>query len=136
MAERVLFVLVMAVVLIVAYRLFTSAQLRKVRQTASVDPLLQTARPGVPTILYFTTPTCSVCVTHQWPALMQVVADLGEQLQVIRVDATEDPAAAERWGVFSVPMTFILGPDGQPQQVNHGCVDAPKLKRQLQALSA
>ena len=87
-----------------------------------------------PVILYFTTPECAPCKTIQRPALQRVQELLGEQLQVIEVDATRQPELASQWGVLSVPTTFVLDASGRPQFVNHGATRAEKLLEQLQRL--
>jgi thioredoxin-like negative regulator of GroEL len=134
MLERLLIVIVLGVVCVAAYTAFTRLQLRRAGRTAQADALLNHFKNGVPAIVYFTTPTCAPCHTQQTPAIERVRAEFGEQVQVFRVDATEDAEAAERWGVFSVPTTFILDGQGQPREVNYGVADAVKLKRQLQAV--
>src|ERR1700752_923070 len=64
--------------------------------------------PNKPVIVYFTTPDCVPCRTVQRPALDQIRKLLGEKLQVIEIDASERPDLAQRWGVMSVPTTFLL----------------------------
>jgi thioredoxin 1 len=92
---------------------------------------LESITPGVPAILYFTTPTCVPCKTVQRPALEKVTGLLEDQVQVIEVDCTERPELAEFWGVLSVPTTFIIDGSGQPRQVNHGVTRSEKLLAQL-----
>jgi len=87
--------------------------------------------PGIPGILYFTTPTCAPCKTVQRPAIQQVQHTLGNEIQVIEVDASERLDLAKEWGVISVPTTFILDKNGQPRQINHGVARAEKLLAQL-----
>ncbi len=93
---------------------------------------LESIRPGIPAILYFTTPGCVPCKTVQRPALQSLIALLGERLQVIEVNAEERHDLADYWGVLSVPTTFILDSRGEPRRVNQGVADADKLLRQLQ----
>jgi thiol-disulfide isomerase/thioredoxin len=88
--------------------------------------------PGLPAVLYFTTPYCMPCKTVQRPALAELQSRLGEQIQVIQVDALERPHLADYWGVLSVPTTFIIDSHGEPRQVNHGVASAQKLLEQLQ----
>lgn len=131
MIERILTVIVLIVVAYVVYRLYTQWQLTIARNG---DPLLCNFQPGVPAIVYFSTPTCAPCRLQQTPTLQQLLDDLGEQqVQVIKVDATEQPEAADRWGVLSVPTTFVLDRNGKPRTVHNGVVDLKTLKRELQS---
>jgi thiol-disulfide isomerase/thioredoxin len=96
------------------------------------DPILRRLEPGIPAIVYFTTPDCIPCRTQQQPALAQLTRTLGsEGVQIIKIDATQDPESADRWGVFSAPTTFIIDRHGKTRAVNHGVANADKLRRQL-----
>jgi thiol-disulfide isomerase/thioredoxin len=136
MIERILVTLILIATGVAAYRLFTHRHLHRAIINAASDPVLRGLKPGVPTIVYFTTPTCIPCKTQQQPALSRLQSELGEMIQIIKIDATEDTAAADRWGVISAPTTFILDSNGQPREVNYGVADADKLKRQIQAVTA
>lgn len=89
------------------------------------------AQPGIPAILYFTTANCVPCKTIQRPALKKLKDQLGDRLQVIEVDAEQHPSLASRWGVLSVPTTYIIGKNGEIRQVNHGATRAEKILDQL-----
>jgi thiol-disulfide isomerase/thioredoxin len=134
MIERLILVGVLALVGVVAYHLFSRYHLKRAAGNAQTDPLLQALKPGIPAILYFTTPTCIPCRTQQQPALARLQAELGDGIQIIQIDATQNADAAERWGVFSAPTTFLLDIQRQVREVNYGVADTPKLKRQLDAL--
>jgi thioredoxin-like negative regulator of GroEL len=95
---------------------------------------LYTARLGQPVLLYFTTPTCAPCKTIQRPDIQRVSATIGEQLQIVEVDATKHPELASRWGVLTVPTTFLIDARGQARFVNHGVTRAEKLLQQIRAL--
>lgn len=97
-------------------------------------PTLFDSLPGKPVLVYFTTPTCVPCKTVQKPAIQQVCNSFGEHLQIIEIDATERPDLAERWGVMSVPTTFLLDARGQARYVNNGVARAEKLMQQIQTL--
>ena len=100
--------------------------------TDSLGTAITTA--GKPVILYFTTPGCVPCKTIQKPALGQVQSLLGEHLQIVEVDASQQPDLAQRWGVLSVPTTFVIDSRGQARHVNHGVARAEKLLKQLHGL--
>jgi len=89
-------------------------------------------QPGKPTILYFTTPTCAPCKTLQRPAIDSIKERMGEKLQVIEIDASQQTDLAKEWGVLSVPTTYVLDADGKPRHVNHGVAPAAKLIQQLE----
>jgi thioredoxin 1 len=97
---------------------------------------LEVLTPGVPGILYFTTPDCVPCRTRQRPALQQLQTRLGQDFQIIQVDATEKPDLADYWGVLSVPTTFIIDSRGRPRRVNHGVQSAEDLYKQIKAIEA
>jgi thioredoxin-like negative regulator of GroEL len=89
---------------------------------------------GIPTLMYFTTPTCAPCKTVQRPAIERIKQLLGECLRIIEVDASVQTELATQWGVMSVPTTFILDETGRPRHINHGVTSAEKLLKQLEAL--
>lgn len=93
---------------------------------------LETLRPGIPAVLYFTAPGCAPCRTVQRPALRQLLEALGEGIQVIEVDASQRPDLADYWGVLSLPTTFVIDSRGRPRRVNHGAVRVEKLLKQLE----
>jgi thioredoxin-like negative regulator of GroEL len=134
MIDRLIVIVMLAGLAMAAYRLLALWQVRRAARAALSDPVLAGLRPGVPAILYFTTPACAPCRTQQRPALHNLLVELGEAVQVIEVNALEQADAASRWGVLSVPTTFILDRQGRPRQINHGVAGPDKLKRQLQAL--
>ncbi|HKW59064.1 MAG TPA: thioredoxin family protein [Candidatus Dormibacteraeota bacterium] len=84
------------------------------------------APAGEPYILYFTGDTCTVCKTHQEPAL----ARLGE-VRIHKVDAVEERDLADRFHVYTLPTTVVMAADGRAVHVNYGYAPAPKLVRQL-----
>ena len=113
---------------------FAVTQLRLVilqRANRQVDLGLDNFRASVPAILYFTTPDCAPCRTVQGPAMEQLRAEFGERLQIVTVDASERTDLADKWGVLSVPTTFIIDMHGQPRHVNNGVTSAGKLRQQL-----
>ncbi|HET9909425.1 MAG TPA: thioredoxin family protein [Anaerolineales bacterium] len=90
--------------------------------------------PKKPVIVYFTTPDCVPCKTVQRPALDQIRSLLGEKLQVVEINAYERPDLAQRWGVMSVPTTFLLDASGEARYVNNGVARVEKLMEQVKTL--
>jgi thioredoxin-like negative regulator of GroEL len=88
--------------------------------------------PGRPAILLFTTPDCAPCKTVQRPAIENVIERYRGRLQFIEVDAYQQDDLAAKWGVLTVPTTFIIDSEGRPRGVNMGVARAPRLIAQLQ----
>lgn len=95
---------------------------------------LESLQPGIPAILYFTTPDCVPCRTIQRPALARLQAQMVSAVQIIEVDASSHPDVANYWGVLSVPTTFIIDSHGEARRVNHGVASADKLQAQIAAV--
>jgi thiol-disulfide isomerase/thioredoxin len=133
MIERTIVVLILLVLGTVLYCGLRRYHVRRAAINAPHDPILRDLRPNIPTIVYFTTPSCIPCRTQQKPALSRLQSELGDNIQIIEIDAVDNPEAADRWGVFSAPTTFVLDAHGQPREVNHGVADANKLKQQILA---
>jgi thioredoxin-like negative regulator of GroEL len=79
-----------------------------------------------PYVIYFTGDSCTVCRTHQEPAL----ARLGD-VRVERVDAVRERELADRFHVYTLPTTVVMAADGRAVHVNYGYASAPTLQRQL-----
>jgi len=79
-----------------------------------------------PYILYFTGDSCTVCRTHQEPAL----ARLGD-VRIDKVDAVNERVLADQFHVYTLPTTVVMAADGNALHVNYGYAPAPKLERQL-----
>ena len=90
--------------------------------------------PDKPVIVYFTTPDCVPCKTIQRPALNKLSSLMGDKLEVVEIDATQQPDLAKQWGVMSVPTTFLLNARGEARYVNNGVARVEKLMEQLQTL--
>ena len=79
-----------------------------------------------PYILYFTGEGCTVCRTHQEPAL----AKLGG-VRVDKVDAIAERQLAESFHVYTLPTTVVMCSNGKALHVNYGYASARKLEGQL-----
>jgi len=90
--------------------------------------------PNKPVLVYFTTPDCVPCKTVQRPAIDRVSNLLGENLEIVEIDATQHPDLAKVWCVMSVPTTFVLDAHGEARYVNNGVARAEKLLEQIETL--
>jgi thioredoxin-like negative regulator of GroEL len=79
-----------------------------------------------PYILYFTGDNCSVCRTHQEPALAKLAG-----VRVDKVDAIAERELADRFQVYTLPTTVVMSAEGRSLHVNYGYAPANKLERQL-----
>jgi thioredoxin-like negative regulator of GroEL len=108
---------VLAAACLEAYR---SARARRMAAGATAAPASE------PYILYFTGDSCTVCRTHQEPALAKLGA-----IRVDKVDAVAERDLADRFHVYTLPTTVVMAADGRALHVNYGYAPAPKLERQL-----
>lgn len=79
-----------------------------------------------PYILYFTGENCTLCRTHQEPALRRLPG-----VRVERVDAVADRDLSRRFSVYTIPTTVVISAAGEPLHVNYGYAPADRLRRQL-----
>ena len=131
-SEPVLRFLLAAGLIIAAWAIYRLANRAILTSAASLES--PSPRSGNPSIVYFTTPDCAPCRTVQRPAIQRLQQVLGEQLDVVEIDAVEQPDLARKWGVLSVPTTFVLDRQGKPLHVNHGVTPSDKLLKQVQSV--
>lgn len=79
-----------------------------------------------PYILYFTGENCTVCRTHQEPALAKLSG-----VRVDKVDAITERELADRFHVYTLPTTVVMSAEGRSLNVNYGYAPTTKLERQL-----
>jgi thioredoxin 1 len=128
--ERTLLTLALLALGAVMIWLVQSRLKRRASRLAQHDHLLAPYL-GQAAIVYFYSAACVPCRTLQGPALDRLARELGDRIQIVRVDAEADPEAAMRWGVLTAPTTFVIGADGRTRAVNHGYTSETVLKRQL-----
>ena len=128
MAGRALILVIVSAAALAAWQLLQRRAARR-RDAAGLESLGY--RPGLPAILYFTSPGCAPCESVQKPALARLGERFEGRLQILEVDASERPALADAWGVLAVPTTFVIDASGRPRRVNHGPTREPALLAQL-----
>ena len=125
MIERILTAVVLILLGVLAYRLLLSAQRRLV---ARATP----AATGQPSLLVFTSPACAPCKLQQMPIVNRLMAEWGDRISLRVVDVTEQPQAASRFGVWSLPTTIVLDAGGHVSALNQGVASEQKLREQFE----
>lgn len=82
-------------------------------------------------VLVFSTPDCAPCKMVQRPALEDLERRFPGRVVVYEIDALEAPALADRFGIFTVPSTVVIAPDGGVRAVNSGVTTAERLAAQI-----
>jgi thiol-disulfide isomerase/thioredoxin len=127
---------VAAMVILTRWRLGRATAGLRARSSQGLWTALGTAPDGRPSLVVFSTPSCTVCRTEQYPAVATVEAIFGSALRILRVDLSRQPAAATAFKVLTAPSTALLTGDGQVGDFNHGFAPADQLTAQLSALGA
>jgi thioredoxin-like negative regulator of GroEL len=91
---------------------------------------------GRPSLVVFSTPSCTACRTAQYPAVEAVEANFGSALRILKVDLSRQPNVAAAFRVLTAPSTAVLTADGRLGSFNHGFAPADQLAAQLSALGA
>ncbi len=99
---------------------FRSLRARRLAAGTTLAPAAE------PYILYFTGESCTVCRTHQEPALAKLAT-----VRVDKVDAIAERELADRFHVYTLPTTVVMAADGRALNINYGYAPASKLDRQL-----
>lgn len=102
------------------------------RRTMQHASMLAPAR-GRPSILYFRSDYCPPC-TAQWRFLEQLQQRYGERIAVEKIDADKDSEKAGEYGVFTLPTTLIVDPQGVVRHANYGLANERKLTSQVEEL--
>jgi thiol-disulfide isomerase/thioredoxin len=121
-SEQIWAVAVVGAIVLIAAGLETTRAWRARRLSAAANG----APSPQPYILYFTGDSCTVCRTHQEPALARL-----SDVRIDKVDAVADRELADRFHVYTLPTTVVIASDGRALHVNYGYAPAPKLERQL-----
>jgi thiol-disulfide isomerase/thioredoxin len=88
-------------------------------------------RHGMPSILYFTGASCTICHTAQKPALRTLAAQLAEGIEIREIDIATEPALARHYRVMSLPTTIVVDAQGEVTDINVGFANGETLRRQL-----
>lgn len=135
----VLVITVLVAALGVAYvigRLLTlrSGLLRASKDAADVDTSDLGLSTTGPTLLHFSAEWCGPCAGVR-RVVDQVCAEL-PGVAHLEIDMDENPEAARRLSVLSLPTTIIFDADGRPRYRTHGVPKAADLRSALEPLLA
>lgn len=101
--------------------------------TQTADPLLDNIDANRPALVYFTADWCGPCKMQQTPIIEKLKSQQPD-LQVITVDIQDTrDEVAQRWGVKSLPRTFVIGHNRQIHTTNMGVANLHVLNEQLQS---
>jgi thioredoxin-like negative regulator of GroEL len=141
MIERSLVVLTLALLVVaavVAVRAWSGRRIASLQagQGQGFWNALGESPDGRPSLVVFSTPSCTACRTVQHPAVEAVEARFGEALRVLKVDLSRRPAVGHAFKVLTAPTTVVLGGDGRVGSFNHGFAPAEQLAAQVSAVAA
>lgn len=120
-----------AVAVVVAAALILRAQRGGQRELVGSIVEGPRLRGSLPSILYFTGASCTICHTAQKPALRTLADGLDERIEVREIDIAVEPALARQYRVMSLPTTIVLDAAGQVTDINVGFANVERLRRQL-----
>ena len=90
-------------------------------------------RAGLPTLIYFWSPTCAECRSSQ-SRIVDAVSSEADGFEVVRVNVHDAPEKAKAFGIFTVPTTVVLDSGGKVHAINTGGVDQATLRSQIDAV--
>jgi thioredoxin-like negative regulator of GroEL len=94
---------------------------------------LEESPDGRPSLVVFSTPSCTACRTAQYPAVEAVAKRFGQALRILRVDLSKRPAVGQAFRVLTAPTTVVLSGDGRIVGFNQGFAPADHLEAQVAA---
>jgi thioredoxin-like negative regulator of GroEL len=141
MIERSLIILALALVFaaaVLVVRAWSGRRVEglKVGESRGLWNALGESPDGRPSLVVFSTPSCTACRTAQHPAVEAVEARFGEALRILKVDLSRRPAVGHAFKVLTAPSTVVLGGDGRVGSFNHGFAPADQLAAQVSAVAA
>lgn len=80
-------------------------------------------------LIQFSTPSCGQC--PQQEEILRTLATDRSDVEFEKIDATEAPDEANKYGVRSVPSTVLLDEDGSVVQKFDGLTQASTIERSL-----
>jgi len=126
-------VVVLVTVTVVAVRAWSRRRVDGLEIGAQLWSALGEAPDGRPSLVVFSTPSCTACRTAQYPAVEAVARRFGQALRILSIDLSRRPAVGQAFRVLTAPTTVVLSGDGRIASFNHGFVPAEQLEAQVGA---
>jgi thioredoxin-like negative regulator of GroEL len=128
----------LVLIAVIAVRVWAARRVEGLRskQSQALWTALGESPDGRPSLVVFSTPSCTECRTVQYPAVEVVEARFGADLRILKVDLSKRPAVGHAFRVLTAPTTVVLGGDGRLGSFNHGFAPADTLTAQVSAALA
>ena len=128
-------VVVLVTVIVLAVRGWSRRRLDRlaIDSQARLWSALGESPDGRPSLVVFSTPSCTACRTAQYPAVEAVAERFGQALRVLKVDLSRQPAVGHAFKVLTAPTTVVLSGEGRIASFNHGFAPADQLEAQVGA---
>ena len=132
--DRILLSLLVMGAFVAASKAFGAVNRRTVRSRSKKGGLLRKMAGGTPTLLYFWTSDCALCLPQerQIEQAKTALARMGRRLQVRKINAIEDDELVKNMNVMTVPTTVMLDGKGNVVAWNPGLREAGKLISQFE----
>ncbi|WP_126455804.1 thioredoxin family protein [Sulfuriflexus mobilis] len=131
MYERLLIVIVAAVLGATVYLLLRRSQLNRA-QNAAVEQNGVQLKAGILHIVYFWSEHCSQCKNAQKPILEGLLEKVGqENVELLTLRVEDFGSIAKSWGVRTLPTTYIVDQKCNVTHVNNGLTSESHLLLQL-----
>jgi hypothetical protein len=131
--ERLLLASLIALLFIIAARLFNRAGRWRVSTHYHGKDPGDDLVPGSPTLLYFWSTGCAQCTVQelQIREAEKTLADLGRSIRVSKHDAASEVELSSRMHVLTVPTTVLVRGDGSIAAWNPGLTRSRTLASQI-----
>lgn len=127
MLERIVLSLLLTLLLFLTYVALRTWHMRRVSKL-TMGSSVEVDRP---TLLYFRSDYCAPCQT-QAHYLQDLARQYSDRLVIKKIDADVDIDTANRFGIFTLPTTLFVDPNGEVKYINYGLTAKEKLVRQLE----
>jgi thioredoxin-like negative regulator of GroEL len=135
--DRFLLSILLMAAFAIAAKAFAVVNRRNLRSRSKKGRHFEQIASGTPTLLYFWTSDCALCVPQerQIEQARAAVARKGRRLEVRKINAFEEAELAKSMNVRTVPTTVLVDAKGRIAAWNAGLREARKLLSQFESVS-